>query len=911
MNSVSALRRDNGSRMSHLVAIALAGLLASANVAAVGPDTSTRSWFEYDEDKDSCGLSVAYNFPVRTRSLATSDTYALYGAGEPRKGVGWWILLGFPTIIEADSYFNANPVVVTGPWDGSPSPALTIYPPTNAAGVEKFGSGLAIAGSRIAIGASETFTWETLGFDNDICTTDEFTTTAAGRVHLYQLAGGAATLERTIVHGALGEQFGAAADLDATHLLVGRPGAVPGAADVFDPATGNPIATLSSNGIGDGFGTSVVLAGDLAIIAAPLAETVYVYRHDGAGNWNAAGTLNSPGVGSEFGASIDADGQRIIVGAPAIDSAYIFEDDGDAIWPVVASLTGVAASGFGHSVTITGDTAFVAAPFALIFAEVIGLVVRHELGDGSWPFISNTLSRAPVDDDRFGIRISASSTLLATIASDRVTSYPPRDYWDELNVLTSHALTWDTDGDGVMQANDNCPSIANSDQVDFDEDGEGDICDADIDDDDLSNTDEAIAGTDPFDPDSDDDGLDDGTEVAAGSNPLDDDTDGDGLLDAVDPDPLNTDTDHDGLNDVDEVILGTDPNDPDTDDDGQGDAEDPFPLDLHDGWLQINRLQIDHSRVALGDKLLLVVEEGTQQLLTLAKTGSTWQTVPGPTIGAAPLGLVHRMDVKDKRAVIVEKGATQFHFIFHVVDYDPATGWTLKGSGNSSSALSALSNIVNIAVDGDAIVAHVTSGFSHHMVFFEVTPSGIQYVADQLGFPSYNGPMAFSDGVAFISRSVSYDQEGVVLVFDPLNSYVPVEVRRPEADRNTGDYVGRDLTPSGSQQALVSSAVGSFTVEKVAGTWQLTPIGVPTTAVDGDDNRWRSGHGGNHVIRGSDQWEVFSGADQSLLGTLPEVLDIGDDIIQSNGSAVLKATQVERGTDTINIYYTYLEPPGC
>ena len=43
----------------------------------------------------------------------------------------------------------------------------------------------------------------------------------------------------------------------------------------------------------------------------------------------------------------------------------------------------------------------------------------------------------------------------------------------------------------------------------------------DADDDGLSNTDEALAGTDPVDPDSDDDGFDDGVEVALGSDPLD------------------------------------------------------------------------------------------------------------------------------------------------------------------------------------------------------------------------------------------------------------------------------------------------------------------------------------------------------------------------------------------------------
>ncbi len=52
-------------------------------------------------------------------------------------------------------------------------------------------------------------------------------------------------------------------------------------------------------------------------------------------------------------------------------------------------------------------------------------------------------------------------------------------------------------------------------------DGIGDVCDADDDNDGLSDLDEAVLGTDPLRSDTDDDGFDDGVEVAAGSDPLD------------------------------------------------------------------------------------------------------------------------------------------------------------------------------------------------------------------------------------------------------------------------------------------------------------------------------------------------------------------------------------------------------
>ena len=65
----------------------------------------------------------------------------------------------------------------------------------------------------------------------------------------------------------------------------------------------------------------------------------------------------------------------------------------------------------------------------------------------------------------------------------------------------------------------------------------------DTDGDGLTDWDEIVHGTDPYDADSDDDGLSDGWEVEHGTDPLDWDTDGDGLSDGWEVahgyDPLN------------------------------------------------------------------------------------------------------------------------------------------------------------------------------------------------------------------------------------------------------------------------------------------------------------------------------------------------------------------------------------
>lgn len=142
--------------------------------------------------------------------------------------------------------------------------------------------------------------------------------------------------------------------------------------------------------------------------------------------------------------------------------------------------------------------------------------------------------------------------------------------------------TADSDGDGVLNGEDNCPLVSNSNQSDIDGDGLGDVCDSDIDGDGTDNSVD-ICPTDPNNApgcednaDTDGDGIRDVDDnCPAVSNPGQEDSDGDGIGDACDS---NTDSDGDGVQDeVDNCPNDANPGQDDSDGDGIGNACDPVP----------------------------------------------------------------------------------------------------------------------------------------------------------------------------------------------------------------------------------------------------------------------------------------------------------------------------------------------
>lgn len=117
----------------------------------------------------------------------------------------------------------------------------------------------------------------------------------------------------------------------------------------------------------------------------------------------------------------------------------------------------------------------------------------------------------------------------------------------------------DVDADTILSLFDNCPSAANIDQADTNDNGLGDACDvdSDTDGDGLSDAEEYVFGTNPNSSDSDGDGVEDLVDNCRLTQNLNQtDSSGDGFGDACD---TVSDSDSDGLTDVEEFECGSDP----------------------------------------------------------------------------------------------------------------------------------------------------------------------------------------------------------------------------------------------------------------------------------------------------------------------------------------------------------------
>ena len=441
---------------------------------------------------------------------------------------------------------------------------------------DQFGYAVVVSGDTAIVGAPQ----DDVGADSN-----------RGSVYVFTRTGTVWTQQQklTAFDGAAGDRFGYSLAMSGDTLIVGAPldnigtSTDRGSAYVLTVNAGvwNQQAKLSpfTGAPGDEFGNSVAISGDLAVVGAHLADdggtdsgAAHVFGRSG-GVWTQHSTL-LPGsevvAGDQFGASVAMSGLTAIVGAPLDDetvsgilnrgAAYSFRLNA-GIWTQQKLIppNGAAGDQFGGAVAISGDMAIVGARFddgdtgsASVFART-GVTWTQQA--------QLTVADGAVNDE-FGGSVAASGNTLIVGAPFAVNGFTTGAAYVFVNAAVLPPPDPDADGDGVPDASDNCPAVANPSQSDLDGDGIGDACDV------------PASG-----PDTDGDGVKDATDncvFTPNTNQVD--SDGDGVGDACDncrftANVSQADADGDGIgNACDNCPLTPNTNQVDQDGDGVGDA---------------------------------------------------------------------------------------------------------------------------------------------------------------------------------------------------------------------------------------------------------------------------------------------------------------------------------------------------
>lgn len=241
--------------------------------------------------------------------------------------------------------------------------------PSDPAADTQFGASVALSNNTAVIGASGNGLVGSTG--------------VLGSAYVFDIATGQQLRKLTASDAATGDSFGVSVALSGDRALVGafRDDNGTGSAYLFDVSTGQQIRKLTAAdaATGDGFGISIALSGDIAVIGA------YGDR-DGSGNIFGSAYVFNVATGQQlfkltasnplrlegFGRSVALSGDIALIGAggdgsstggQSFGSAYVFDvTTGQQLFKLTAS---DRAEGdlFGFNVALDGNKALVGAKF--------------------------------------------------------------------------------------------------------------------------------------------------------------------------------------------------------------------------------------------------------------------------------------------------------------------------------------------------------------------------------------------------------------------------------------------------------------------------------------------------------------------------------------------------------------------
>ena len=287
------------------------------------------------------------------------------------QGFGSSVLVGGGGVLVGEPTSEREPGSVRVFRDGRWTEVQALYAP-NAAVRDGFGAALASSGSHLFVGAPGT-----------------------GAVHVFEREGAEWRHAAEISSPGL-EAFGRSLAAGDTHLLVAAsngPGGM-GAVVAYRQVNGGweEETRLVADGASAGFGASIALDGDLALVGAPLIDDgrgeAYLFGFEAGAGWQRVARLGGDDgdAGRAFGSAVAFAGEEALVGAPGQDAGlgaiHRFATDAAGEWQLAGTVApdNAAPTAFGAALAVDGATAWVGAPLA----GGRGLVYRLERSEDGW-----------------------------------------------------------------------------------------------------------------------------------------------------------------------------------------------------------------------------------------------------------------------------------------------------------------------------------------------------------------------------------------------------------------------------------------------------------------------------------------------------------------------------------------------
>jgi uncharacterized protein (TIGR03437 family) len=280
---------------------------------------------------------------------------------------------------------------------------------SDGAMLDEFGYSVSVSGDTAVIGA-----WnKTINLQQQ-----------QGAAYVFVRSGGVWTMQQelTASDAAQDDGFGLSVSVSGDTAVIGAPGknGGQGATYVFVRSGGawsqQQELTASDGAVGDYFGWSVALSGGMVAIGASSKNTgqgaAYVFALSG-GTWGQPQELTASDgtAGDSFGYSVSMSGNTVVIGAPSENrlqgAAYGFVLSG-GVWGQQQKLTasdGAAGDSFGNSVSVSGATAVIAAYHKNADQ---GAAYLFALSGGTWGQPLELTASDGVANDYFGYSASVS-----------------------------------------------------------------------------------------------------------------------------------------------------------------------------------------------------------------------------------------------------------------------------------------------------------------------------------------------------------------------------------------------------------------------------------------------------------------------------------------------------------------------